>query len=98
MIEGLQNIYNHGSDGVGEGKIGACIVSLTPEKFSIQFMNLAQASVIPKLKSYLEKLNRLDKEETKELYMETLSNGLLSEKRRCRFGIYDNAFKITQHT
>ena len=80
LIEGLQNIYNHGSDVDDEGKLGACIVAQTSSHYVIHFMNLADLNNVPKLKTYIDKLNSLDKEETKQLYMETLSNGLLSEK------------------
>lgn len=80
LIEGLQNIYNHGACSESEGKIGACVLITTESSIDVHFMNLISTENIPKLKTFLDRLNGLNRLEMKDLYMETLSNGLLSEK------------------
>jgi hypothetical protein len=80
FIEGLQNVYNHGASTKGEDKLGAFVLEKIGDHYVVHFMNLIDTSGVPKLQIYLDKLNNLNKEETKELYMETLSNGVLSEK------------------
>lgn len=80
LIEGLQNISIHGVSVDELLHPGANIIIESADQFTLHFMNLMETSYIPKMKTYLDKLNGMNKEETKELYMETLSNGLLSEK------------------
>ena len=80
FIEALQNVYNHGSPADDVERLGGCIILQGETEIFLHFMNLVDITIIPKMKTFLDRLNSMNKEETKELYMETLSNGVLSEK------------------
>ncbi|MFY7989867.1 MAG: DUF6272 family protein [Fluviicola sp.] len=79
VIEGLQNMLIHGERIDGE-RLGMLIVVSNEEKYLIEMGNVTFATEKEKLVSYLERLNSLSDEGVKELYMETLNNGLISEK------------------
>jgi hypothetical protein len=80
FIEALQNVFNHGSHDNEIDNLGSCLIFQNSTTVELHFMNLMETDCIPKMKTYLDKLNSLNKDETKELYMQTLSEGELTEK------------------
>lgn len=79
VIEGLQNMLIHGEMIDGE-RLGMLIMVSNEDQYLIEMGNVTFSSEKEKLVSYLERLNSLSDEGVKELYMETLNNGLISEK------------------
>lgn len=79
VIEGLQNMLIHG-ERIDEERLGMLVMVSNDEKYLIEMGNVTYETEKEKLISYLERLNVLSEEGVKELYMETLNNGLISEK------------------
>lgn len=79
LIEGMQNILIHGSKVENEQQ--ALIVIAHGEKgYCIIQGNLTEKSDNQRLTGYLNKLNNMSDDEVKAYYLETLNNGLMSEK------------------
>lgn len=79
LIEGLQNILIHGRKWDGEQQ-ALLIVAYNENAYRIALGNLTEISEKEKLTSYLDKLNAMDEEAVKSFYLETLNNGLISDK------------------
>ncbi len=79
VVEGLQNILLHG-DKFGDEQLCLLIVGASPTAFKVSMGNITSADNKEKLTGYVEKLNSLDEAGVKEVYLETLNNGLISEK------------------
>lgn len=79
LIEGLQNILIHGKKWENEQQ-ALIIVAYNEKAYRIALGNLTDLSEKEKLASYLDRLNSMDEEEVKSFYLETLNNGLISDK------------------
>lgn len=79
LIEGLQNILIHGKKWENEQQ-ALIIVAYNEKAYRITLGNLTDLSEKEKLASYLDRLNSMDEEEVKSFYLETLNNGLISDK------------------
>lgn len=79
LIEGLQNILHHGSKVDGEQK-ALMIIAYNEKGYFIVQGNLTEKADHQRLTGYLDKLNQMSEEEVKAYYLETLNNGLMSEK------------------
>lgn len=79
LIEGLQNILIHGKKWDNEQQ-ALIIVAFNDKAYRIALGNLTEISEKEKLASYLDRLNAMNEEEVKEFYLETLNNGLISDK------------------
>ncbi len=79
VIEGLQNMLIHGEYVDGE-RVGLLLVLSNDAQYHIEMGNVTLETEKDKLINYLERLNGLSDEGVKEVYMETLNNGLISEK------------------
>ncbi len=79
LIEGLQNILLHGKKWDNEQQ-ALIIVAFNDKAYRIALGNLTEISEKEKLASYLDRLNAMDEEEVKAFYLETLNNGLISDK------------------
>jgi len=79
LIEGLQNILLHGKKWDHEQQ-ALIIVAFNDKAYRIALGNLTDISEKEKLASYLDRLNSMDEEEVKAFYLETLNNGLISDK------------------
>lgn len=80
LIEGLQNMYNHAA--VNEGGLKACgfVLFALKDRFQVHFLNLIANDQQKELKERIDELNQTPLMELKTKYMETLTNGLLSDK------------------
>lgn len=79
VVEGLQNILIHG-ERFGDDQLCMLIVGASPTAFKVSMGNITGVEEKSKLIGYIERLNELDEAGVKEVYMETLNNGLISEK------------------
>lgn len=93
LIEGLQNIRIHGKKYNNESHHGHVIVADSKEKFVVSFGNYIKNSDKANLISSLDKLNQLSTIEVKQLYMEVLGNGIISEKGGAGLGFITIAMK-----
>lgn len=79
VVEGLQNVLLHGEK-YGQDQISMLIVGAGSDSFKISMGNITGNSEKEKLSSYVVGLNSMDNDEVKSYYLETLNNGLISEK------------------
>ena len=93
LIEGLQNIKNHGEFGPENNQFSFFHMYDQEESFICNFSNLIDTSSIEKVSKNIEHLNTLDRPELKSLYLETLTNGQISKKGGAGLGIIIMAMK-----
>jgi hypothetical protein len=79
LIEGLQNILIHGLKLDNELQ-SLVIIAHNNQAYRVVLGNLTHAKDIEKLTGYLERLNQMSDEEVKEFYLQSLNNGIMSEK------------------
>lgn len=80
LIEGLQNVRIHGERDQDGNQVSFLIVLQNDNDYKVTFGNLVNVAVVDKLIKRIEALNNMQPEEVKELYMDTLSNGIMSKK------------------
>lgn len=99
LVECLQNLYHHIDDLPDEEKesrINSTAIFMIGKKsseYSIVTGNYITNDNVTSMKSRLEKINAMDKEELKAYYKEVLSNGEMSEKGGGGLGMIDIARK-----
>lgn len=94
MIEGLQNICIHGS-GVIPGKVLGHIMLIEKENgYLVSFGNFVDSEKMESLTQQLNRVNGMNSSELKELYLKTLSQGVLSEDNGAGLGIITIALKF----
>lgn len=79
LIEGLQNILIHGNKVDGEQQ-ALVMIAYNERGYYLTLGNLAQKADNNRLTGYLDKLNGMTEEEVKAFYLQTLNNGLISDK------------------
>ncbi len=79
LIEGLQNVFIHGEE-FDSLKTGLLQVIKNDEAYRVIMGNFCMNNSIEKITYNLNKLNEMDEEAVKEFYIESLNNGLISEK------------------
>ena len=80
LIEGLQNIKNHGEFGPKNNQISFFHMYDLENSFFCDFSNLVYNNSIEKISKNIDHLNTLERPELKALYLETLTNGQISKK------------------
>ena len=80
LIEGLQNIRSHGEKDELNRKLAFLFLCKNTASYKIVFGNIIQNEDRDIIVEYLDKINRLENQELKDLYMNVLTNGFLSEK------------------
>ncbi len=98
IVECFQNIVRHGSSAPNDINRTVTLPSLfsarsTNDCVYITSANLIENQQIPALKEKLEKLNNLDKEAMKALYLEILTNNEMSGKGGAGLGLVEMARK-----
>lgn len=93
LIEGLQNIRLHGVKDSTEAQHGHVILGKDGSAFKVSFGNYVYNSNIRNLTTHLNKINSLDKPEVKQLYLDVLGNGFISEKGGAGLGFITIAMK-----
>ena len=79
VVEGLQNVLLHG-ERYGSEQICMLIVAVSGNQYRVAMGNVTNLSEKAKLEGYVQHLNSLDNDDVKAFYLETLNNGLISEK------------------
>ena len=80
LIEGLQNIINHGDYSLEKKQSSFFNLAIFDEAFICSFANLIKNEKIDSLFKNIDYLNTLDKAGLKSVYLETLTNGQISKK------------------
>lgn len=80
LIEGLQNIRSHGEKDELNRKLAFLFLCKNTASYKIVFGNIIQNEDLDLIIEYLDKINGLENQELKDLYMNVLTNGFLSEK------------------
>lgn len=93
LVEGLQNIRIHGERDQDNNQVSFLIVLQNEEDYEITFGNLVHRNTVGKLTSRIDELNNHTQEEIKEMYMDTLSNGIMSSKGGAGLGFITIALK-----
>lgn len=93
LIEGLQNIRLHGVKDASEAQHGHVIVGKDHTGFNVSFGNYVSNFNIDNLSTHLNKINSLDKTGVKQLYLDVLGNGFISEKGGAGLGFITIAMK-----
>ncbi|MGD1844338.1 MAG: SiaB family protein kinase [Salibacteraceae bacterium] len=88
MVELLQNIYHHGKV-IDDRRDGIFIVSAADSHYLIQAGNFIDNSEIEDFQRQLEIVNRLGRDELKELYKKTLAEGKVDEVNGAGLGLID---------
>ena len=100
LVEALQNLYHHMDRKSSNSEDGhntvIFMIGKSADTYSIFTGNFIKNESIEALKSRLEKINSLEKEELKEFYKEVLNNGMMSEKGGGGLGMIDIARKSGQ--
>ena len=93
LVEGLQNIRIHGERDEDKNQISFLLVLQTEEDYKVTFGNLIKSENTHKIIERIDTLNEMELEEVKELYMEVLSNGIMSNKGGAGLGFITMALK-----
>ena len=80
LIEGLQNIRSHGEKDELNRQLAFLFLCKNKASYKIVFGNIIQNEDRENLIEYLERINRLENQELKDLYINVLTNGFLSLK------------------
>jgi hypothetical protein len=80
LIEGLQNIRSHGEKDELNRQLAFLFLCKNTASYKIVFGNIIQNEDRENLIEYLERINRLENQELKDLYINVLTNGFLSLK------------------
>ena len=93
MVECLQNISKHADDFTSNDFLfsgrGIFLVSKGENEYSVTTGNAVENERIEELTILLEQINKLDKDELKELYKRQIKEGRLSEKGGAGLGFID---------
>jgi hypothetical protein len=93
IVEALQNIRIHGERDNSQNQVSFIIVSQALDSYKIVIGNLVDKMNLKMLTTRIDSLNQMQPEEIKTLYMETLSNGIMSEKGGAGLGFITIALK-----
>ena len=99
LVESLQNLYHHIEDLPDpmrkdyDEKFGILVVSRLDDKYRISTGNFITKNKVDVLRSRIDKINSMSREELKEMYKFILNHQRLSEKGGGGLGLVDIARK-----
>ena len=93
LVEGLQNIRIHGERDEDNQQIGYLIIAKTEDSYKVSIANLVKNEYVEQIKGRIEDLNSKELPEIKSLYMEVLTNGIISQKGGAGLGFITMAMK-----
>jgi len=93
LVEGLQNIRIHGGRDEDGNQVSFLIIMQTDDYYKVTLANLVVKQNIDNIIKRIEELNELELPEVKEMYMEVLSNGIMSNKGGAGLGFITMALK-----
>lgn len=97
LIEALQNIRLHGEKDEEGQQSAFLILAQREESHSIAVGNLVRNSDLDTIQENLERINGLGRDELKDLYMEVLTNGMISSRGGAGLGFITIAMKSRSH-
>lgn len=93
LIESLQNIRLHAIRSVVREELAGIVVVKFDDYYEINVMNLADENARLILERRIDEVNSLSPEKLKQRYMETMTNGVISDKGGAGLGIITIALK-----
>lgn len=80
LIEGLQNIRIHGEKDEYDKQIGFLQIAKCDDFYKVVFGNILNVDDREAITHYLDKINEMTETELKEMYLDVLSMGYMSQK------------------
>lgn len=93
LVEGLQNIRIHGEKDNEGHQTSFLAILQTEAYYKLTIANLVNSDSISSIADRINQLNGLNLVEVKELYMEVLSNGIMSNKGGAGLGFITMSLK-----
>jgi hypothetical protein len=93
MVEGLQNIRLHGERDTEGNQVSFFMIKESEEHYKIYLGNLVFNSNIEKIQARIDQVNGLGKAEVKALYLDVLTNGIISNKGGAGLGFITMSMK-----
>ncbi len=93
LIEGLQNIRIHSTDDEFGDKTAFLVINRTENLYSIQFGNVVQNEDVAQIRGRLEMINGCTLSEVKNLYLQVLTEGIISKKGGAGLGFITMGMK-----
>jgi len=93
LIESLQNIRLHAFKNVVSEELAGIIVVKFKGHYEVNVMNLADENARMILERRIDEINELNHDQLKKRYLETMTNGVISDKGGAGLGIITIALK-----
>ena len=93
IVEGLQNIRIHGEEDANGNQSSFFLIIKDDEAFTIYLGNLIPSRIMDDIKGRVGTVNALEKAELKELYLNVLTNGVISSKGGAGLGYITMSMK-----
>jgi hypothetical protein len=93
LVEGLQNIRLHGVRDEDNNQLSFLVIAQDPKEYLVTFGNMVLNENWPNIEEKIKRINSYNDEEVKNLYMETLTNGVISNKGGAGLGFITMAMK-----
>lgn len=93
LVEGLQNIRLHGERDVDGKQTSFFVIDQQNDFYKVSFGNLLKNKNAKSIEERILEVNEIDQEEIKQLYMQVLTNGVISNKGGAGLGFITMAMK-----
>ena len=93
LVEGLQNIRLHGEKGTDGQQTSFFVIDQATDTYKIALGNLIYSKHNKNIETRIREVNKMTREEVKVLYMEVLTNGIISNKGGAGLGFITMAMK-----
>lgn len=93
LVEGLQNIRLHGAKDSNGIQTSCLVIVKNKLTYKILFGNLIPNKIIKTISSKIELINSSNLDQIKEMYVSTLTNGIISKKGGAGLGFITMAMK-----
>ena len=93
LVEGLQNIRLHGEKDQDGKQTSFFILDQYEDIYKVAFGNLVRNKQLESIEKRINEVNVIDEQEIKKLYMEVLTNGVISNKGGAGLGFITMAMK-----
>ncbi len=87
LIEGMQNIRNHGKKDEIDNQVGFVILSEKKDCINITFANVITFEDFERVEKYIKEINSYSEETLKSTYLKVLNNSFLSDKNGAGLGL-----------
>lgn len=93
LVEGLQNIRLHGEKGSDGKQTSFFAIDQGTDLYKIAIGNLIYSKFNNNIQGRIDEINKMDRDAIKQLYMEVLTNGVISNKGGAGLGFITMAMK-----